>query len=335
MFAAIGGIFVPAGIYFAINMQGGDPAGWPIPAATDIAFALGILALLGKRVPIELKVFLTAVAIVDDLGAILIVAAFLTDKVVLLALGAAAGVIVLLSVLNRSGVRHPVPYALLGIILWLAVLKSGVHATVAGVALAATIPAGRAITLPLFVSESSDAIGLGEREDGDEMPPDTAVHRVRELANKVESPLIRWEHGLQPYVLYGVMPIFALANAGVSVGGEAASQGLGPVGWGVALGLLLGKPIGVTLGAWLGVKTGFCALPQGVSWGQIHAASWLAGIGFTMSLFISNLALTGPSATAAKLGLLLGSVLAGIIGVILLIRTCPKDVTHEVGPSLP
>lgn len=321
--AAFGGLATPAIIYTLINLKGGDPNGWAVPAATDIAFALGILAILGKRVPIELKVFLTAVAVVDDLGAIVIVAVFLTSKVTLVALAVAAGSFGVLMLMNRRGIRHPIPYIFFGLILWVAVLKSGVHATIAGVLLAAAIPAGQLVSLPLFLTKTEDLANRGNREDYDDLAPDTAMHRIRELSNHVESPLVRWEHAIQPYVLFGIMPIFALANAGVSLSGT--ESGLGPVGWGVALGLLIGKPIGITLGAWAGVKLGLCDLPSGVNWKQIHGAGWLGGIGFTMSLFIANLALVGASVTAAKLGLLLGSVLAAIIGTILLIRVCPKN----------
>src|SRR5690606_36192221 len=174
-----------------------------------------------------------------------------------------------------------------------------------------------------FVGRVRGLVLGGDREDDDELAPDTVIHRVRDLCDEVESPLLRWEHGLQPYVLFFIMPVFALANAGVTLGGGG---GLGPVGWGVALGLLLGKPLGITLGAWIGVKAGLCEISETVTWKQIHAAGWLGGIGFTMSLFIANLALTGAPATSAKLGLLLGSVAAGVIGSVLLLRACPRPI---------
>lgn len=332
VFAAIGGLALPALIYTAINANGGDPNGWAVPAATDIAFALGILAILGKRVPIELKVFLTAVAVVDDLGAILIVAVFLTSKVTLAALGVAAVAMVTLIAFNIRGVRHPIPYTLVGIVLWVAILKSGVHATVAGVMLAATIPGSQLISMPLFLTRTRDLANMAESEDHDDIAPDTALLRIRALSDDVESPLLRWEHTLQPLVLFFIMPIFALANAGVSLGGGDGA-GLGTVGWGVALGLVVGKPIGITLGAWLGIKLGFSELPKSLNWSQVHGAAWLGGIGFTMSLFITNLALEGVSATQAKLGLLMASVFAGIVGTVILIKVCPPEPELPSGDS--
>ena len=331
LFAALGGIAFPALIYTLINLgEGGEVRGWPIPAATDIAFVLGILALFGKRVPVELKVFLTAVAVVDDLGAVLIIAAFLTDTVALTALLVAAGVMVLLTAVNRSGVRHPLPYVILGLVLWVAFLKSGVHATIAGVLLAVTIPARTLVPIGAFALYANDVLEKVDSESPDAIAPDTAVHRVRHLCDEVEAPMLRWEHGLQPYVLFAIVPVFALANAGVSIGGSG--DGLGPIGWGVAAGLLFGKPIGITLGAWIGVKLRACELPAAISWRQVWAVSWFGGIGFTMSLFISNLALSDESAVPAKLGLLLGSVLAGIAGSVLLLRACPP-VTTEGDPK--
>lgn len=285
LFAALGGIVVPAALYSIINLSGGDPDGWAVPAATDIAFALGILALFGKRVPVELKIFLTAVAVIDDLGAIVIIAVFFTGSIATTPLAIAGLFLLGLFGLGRVGVRRSAPYVVGGIALWLAVLQSGMHATVAGVLLAAVIPARR-----------------------------DATTRT--------SPLLRWEHGLQPYVLYAIVPIFALANAGVTLTGSGAGGGLGPVGWGVAAGLMFGKPLGVMLGALLGVRLGLCERDRSMTWSRIHAAGWLAGIGFTMSLFINNLALTGSAAIAAKLGLLLGSLGAGIVGSVLLLRTC-------------
>ena len=324
LFAALGGILVPAAVYVAVNLPGGDLTGWAVPAATDIAFALGILALLGKRVPIELKVFLTAVAVVDDLGAILIIALFFTQTLAVPALLLAGAAMAVLVVLNRTGVRRPAPYVLLGLLLWVAILKSGVHATVAGVLLAAVIPAGRRTALASFSTRAREVLERGDREDGDGIAPDTALHRVRALCDEVEPPLVRWEHALAPYVLFGIMPLFALANAGVPVTG-ADSGSLGPVGWGVALGLLLGKPTGIVLGAWLGVKANLCETPAALSWQQIRAAGWLGGIGFTMSLFIAGLAMAGPAAISAKLGLLLGSLGAAAVGSALLLRACPKE----------
>jgi NhaA family Na+:H+ antiporter len=287
VFAAIGGMAMPALIYSSVNAghPDGDMRGWAIPSATDIAFALGILALLGKRVPLCMKVFLTAVAVVDDLGAILIIAAFFTDAISLQALGVAAVAMAGLALLNRGGVRNTPAYLALGAVLWLAVLKSGVHATVAGVLLALFIPAR--------------AGGTGA----------------------ATPPLERWEHALQPWVLFGIMPIFALANAGVVIAGEHTVSLTSPVSLGVALGLLLGNPIGITLMSWLAVRVGLSDLPEGMTWARLHAVSWLAGIGFTMSLFIAGLAVDGAALASAKLSLLVASGCAGLVGTGLLLWT--------------
>lgn len=329
LMAALGGVLLPAGIYAIVNMSdGGVSRGWPIPAATDIAFALGILALLGSRVPIGLKVFLTAVAVVDDLVAVLIIATVLTDGVVMAALGFAAVAILGLAGLNRTKVSHPLPYILLGGLLWLAVLKSGVHATIAGVALSLFIPAGRSLSGGAFLDRLGDALkrARGQEESG-ELAPRSTVHALRTLCNDAESPLLRWEHALQPWVMFGVMPVFALANAGVALGSAGGASLLDPVPLGVLLGLLLGKPVGIMLFSWFAVRTRVASLPEGVSWRQLHGAAWLAGIGFTMSLFVAGLALEGTALAAAKLGLLLGSAAAGIVGTLLLRAACPRPAT--------
>lgn len=324
LFAALGGMALPALIYFVINLgEGGATQGWAIPAATDIAFALGILALLGSRVPVTLKVFLTAVAVVDDLGAVLIIAVFLTESIKGAALGVAAGALVLLVVLNRMRVAKPLPYIVMGLVLWVAVLKSGVHATVAGVLLAMCIPASRELSPGALAGRLRELLKTKDHEDSDELAPDTVIHRVRHLCDSVESPLLRWEHALQPWVAFAVMPIFALANAGVSLASSGGATLFDPVPLGVALGLLLGKPIGITLFSWLAVRLGVSSLPAYVNWPRLHAAAWLGGIGFTMSLFIAGLALDGPALNAAKIGLLVGSLVAGVVGSVMLVRTCP------------
>jgi NhaA family Na+:H+ antiporter len=282
--AAAGGVAVPALVYVGFNLGGPGAPGWAIPAATDIAFALGILALLGSRAPFLLKLFLTTVAVVDDLIAVLIIAIFYTDQIALLALGIAAAAFGALVLLNRADVRHPLLWIPISLILWVAVLKSGVHATVAGVLIAMAWP----------------------------------------------PPVERLEHILHPWVMFGVVPIFALANAGVSLSGIGASIFVDPVAVGVALGLMLGKPIGITLAAWAAVRLGFAALPTGVTWMKLHGAAWLGGIGFTMSLFIAGLAFDpGPMHDAAKVGLLFGSLVAGIVGATILLMQ-PRDAVEDV-----
>jgi len=293
--AALGGVLVPAGLYLLVNrLPGGDPAGWAIPAATDIAFALGLLALLGSRAPVALRIFLTAVAVVDDLVAVAIIAVFFTAGLSWPALAVVAATIGALFAANRLGVRRTSVYVVLGLILWLGVLKSGLHATLAGVLLAAFIP--------------------GSGRPGDHG----------------ESPVVHWEHAIQPAVLFVIVPVFALANAGVSLAG-AAAPGTGPIALGVALGLLVGKPLGITLFARLAVGRGLAELPRELSWQQLHAAGWLAGIGFTMSLFIGRLALAGPPLEAAKVGLLAGSALAAVIGSVLVWRAGRR---RTVAPGL-
>ncbi len=318
--AAAGGMAVPALIYVAFNFGGEGLSGWAIPAATDIAFALGILALLGRRVPVELKVFLTAVAVVDDLGAVLVIALFYTGELATGPLLGAAVAMVGLIIANRSRTNSPIPYLILGAALWLFVLKSGVHATVAGVLLALTIPARGMLSGDQFQAHGREIFGFQEREDDDELPPQTRVDEMRDLCNRVEPMLLRWEHALHPWVMFGVMPIFALANAGVVVSGGAEAMAA-PVSLGVMLGLLLGKPLGITLFAWVAVALGLSEKPAEFSWKQLHGAGWLAGIGFTMSLFVTSLAFESEVlATQAKIGLMTGSLVAGLIGAAILYR---------------
>ena len=282
--AALGGMAVPAAIYAAINA--GDPValrGWAIPAATDIAFALGIVLLLGQRVPISLKVFLTAVAIIDDLGAIVVIALFYTDNLSALALGGAAAGVAALLALNRSGVTRPDLYVVIGLVIWLCVLKSGVHATLAGVATALAIP-------------MRDARG--------------------------GSPAEALEHALHPWVAFLVLPVFAFANAGVSLDGLSPATLIEPIPLGIGLGLVLGKAAGVFGASWLTVRSGLAAWPGGSTRWQFFAVCVLCGVGFTMSLFIGALAFDGLDAgyeTRVKLGVLAGSLVAGALGALLLV----------------
>ncbi len=277
--AALGGMAAPALIYAALNAD--DPAalrGWAIPAATDIAFAVGILALLGSRAPAGLKVFLLAVAVIDDLGAILIIAAFYTADLSLTSLGVAAAAAAVLLALNLCGVTRLLPYILVGVVIWVAVLKSGVHATLAGVIVA--------LFIPLRTGDAS-------------APP----------------PLLRAEHGLHGFVALFVMPVFAFANAGVHLGGLSPGDVLSPVPLGIAAGLFFGNQIGIFGLTWAGVRLGLCRLPEGVAWRHVYGASALAGIGFTMSLFIGALAFDDPAQQAAvRLGVLSGSLLSGVVG---------------------
>jgi Na+:H+ antiporter, NhaA family len=294
--AAAGGMAVPAAVYLLINA--GNPAGlrgWAIPAATDIAFAVGVLALLGPRVPASLKIFLLALAIADDLGAIVIIAMFYTHDLApaALALALAAGAV--LAALNRAGVRSFAPYAIAGIFMWACVLKSGVHATLAGVALASAIPS---------------------RND-DEGP----------------SMLERAENAFGPWVHFCIAPLFAFANAGVSLAGFTLSSALAPIPLGIAAGLFLGKQIGIFAAAWLAVKLGIAEMPQGATWRQVYGVAVLGGIGFTMSLFIGALAFPDPSyAVAVRFGVLAGSLVSAVLGYAVLRSAAEAPNTRGGSP---
>ena len=277
--AAAGGMVVPALVFVALNV--GDPQalrGWAIPAATDIAFAIGVLALLGTRVPPSLKVFLLALAVIDDLGAIVIIALFYSADLSVASLAVAAGAAAALLALNRAGVKRLLPYVLVGIVMWAAVLKSGVHATLAGVVIA--------LFVPLRTGDTTQT-----------------------------PPLVRAEHALYGFVALFVMPVFAFANAGIHLDGLSLSDLVAPLPLGIALGLFVGKQLGVFGFAWAGVALGLCRLPEGVTWRHVYGAGALAGIGFTMSLFIGTLAFAEPELqSAVRLGVLCGSLLSGIVG---------------------
>jgi Na+:H+ antiporter, NhaA family len=325
--AAVGGMVVPALFFTLVNGNGAGSSGWGIPMATDIAFALGVLALLGSRVPSSLRVFLSALAIADDLGAVLVIALFYTTAVSWGAMAAAAGLLVLSIGANAAGVRATWAYALIGLTLWVAVLLSGVHATVAGVLLALTIPSRTRIDEAAFLRGARTALtDFHDARDPEltllsSRAHQEALRRLETLTEQAQAPLARLEHGLHGIVTFGIMPLFALANAGVSLRGGGALLG-SPVAIGVVVGLLLGKPIGITLAAWGAVRSGIATLPGGVSWRTLHGVAWLGGIGFTMSLFIAGLAFGAQPAllVAAKLGTLLASVTAGLIGWTLLRR---------------
>jgi NhaA family Na+:H+ antiporter len=323
--AAVGGMAVPALIYALVNIGGDGMDGWAIPAATDIAFALGIMALLGKRVPLSLKVFLMAVAIVDDIGAVLVIALFYTSDISWAALGGAGVVMALLILANLLQVRKPIVYVALGLLLWLAFLQSGVHATLAGILLAFTIPSRFRIRGADFVAFSRRALDEFERAGGNENELMTNqarqqwVHGLEMACEHADTPLLRLEHALVPWVAFVIMPVFALANAGVEISAGFGSALGSRISLGIILGLVLGKPAGIMLCTWLAVRLGLGALPEGVTWRQISATGWLAGIGFTMSLFIAYLGFgEGEQLVAAKYGILAGSLIAGGGGYVLL-----------------
>ena len=290
---AVGGMFVPIGIFVLVNQ--GDAAamqGWAIPAATDIAFALGILSLLGSRVPLSLKVFLVSLAIFDDLGAIIIIAVFYSADLSMTAMWVAIGCLSVLTFMSWRGVNSLSPYIMVGIIMWIAVLKSGVHATLAGVALAAFIP-------------------------------------MRDTREPGHSPLRELEHDLHSVVAFGVLPMFAFANAGVSLSGVGVDDLLHGVPLGIAAGLFIGKQIGIFGLCFLSIKLGIARLPDGANWGGLYGASLLCGVGFTMSLFIGSLAFENRVMDTSvvfdeRLGILVGSLLSGVVGYLVLRATLPQ-----------
>jgi len=328
VFAAIGGMLVPAALYALVNVGYSTIRGWGVPMATDIAFALGVMALLGNRVPFALKIFLAAVAIVDDLGAVIVIALFYTAQIDWTLLGFAGVFLAALIAIGRLGVRQPSLYVLLGIGLWVCFLKSGIHATIAGVLLALTIPAKVRLRPAEFKDEIQNALAEFEKrcDPGEDVLLDeasqSAVREMETACERVQMPLQRVEHGLHPWVSWGIMPIFALANAGVVLG---ASGSLGePEAAGVILGLVLGKPLGILAFSWIAVKAGAANLPDGVSWSQVGGMGMLAGIGFTMSLFIADRAFLDPGLlSTAKLGILVASLISGVIGAVWLSRAGP------------
>jgi len=336
LMAAVGGMLMPAAIYTAFNAGTESASGWAIPMATDIAFTLGILTLLGSRVPFSLKVFFTALAIADDLGAVLVIALFYTEEIHMAGLVIGAIVLLALFGLNAAGVRRPLPYGLLGIGLWLAFLESGIHPTIAGVLLALTIPARTRARPQAFLAQCTSVLGgidtaAARLAVGSEVEMDisdrqqAAAHTLEAIAERMQTPAQRLEHSVTPWATYLILPLFALANAGVSLRGNVLDAVTSPVGLGIIAGLVLGKPIGITLLSWLAIKIGVAEMPARVSWPQLFSATFLAGIGFTMSLFIANSAFSSPDLLSdAKISILAASLLAGTIGVILLLLTTAK-----------
>ncbi len=283
--AAVGGVVVPALIYSYFTWGNAEALrGWAVPSATDIAFSLGVISLLGARVPIALKVFLTTLAVVDDLAAVAIIAIFYTVDISAIALAVAAGCILVLVLFNRLGVRCLTAFLLVGAVLWLAMLKSGVHATLAGVALGFLIP-------------------------------------LHQPAEAVKQPMLyRLEHALHPWVAYGIMPLFALANAGLSFAGMSLHAVADPVTLGIISGLVIGKPLGIFSVSWLAIRMGWVNMPVQADWLSLFAVACLAGIGFTMSLFIAGLAFTNPLLQSeARLGILLGSLVSAVLGYTLFV----------------
>lgn len=324
--AAVGGMAVPALLYASCNSGLPTLAGWGIPMATDIAFALGILSLLGDRVPVSLKVFLAAVAIVDDIGAVLVIALFYSGDISFFALALGGAMFAAMLAFNALGARHPAFYLLLGTVLWLAFLKSGVHATVAGVLAAMAIPARTRIASDVFAARARQLLGCFEASREPDQPllanktMLAALESLEDACHKAGPPLPRIEHGLHPWVAYGIMPLFALANAGVPLTGQAGASLGEPLSLGIFLGLVVGKQAGIFLACWGMFRMGLAAMPAGLRLRHYYGAACLAGIGFTMSIFIAGLAFgdQGDFDGQAKVAILAASTVAGLFGFLVL-----------------
>lgn len=332
MMAALGGMLVPALIYWFMNRGTTASHGWGIPMATDIAFALALLSMAGKHIPPSVKVFLSALAVADDLGAVLVIAFFYTENLNFIPLAFAAGLLIILFAGNRLGIRAVAFYLIIGLGVWAGFLLSGVHATIAGVLVAFTIPAVRKIDEKLF---SSNLRRLSDEFEKDIPSSGTfttahqhhTIEEVKTLALAAETPLQKIEHALHPWVAFLIMPLFALANAGIIIGSDFFTAIQNPVSFGVILGLIAGKFVGILVFTWLMVASGLSRLPENAEWKHITGLALLAGVGFTMSLFISNLAFQEPEyIEQAKYGILLASIIAGTLGLTMLKLTVkPKS----------
>lgn len=328
--AAIGGMVVPAVLFFMLNSGGVGARGWGIPMATDIAFALGVLAIFGTRAPLGLKVFLTALAIADDLGAVAVIAIFYTDKINIPSLVVAAVLLVLMFVAIQTRMRRGVLYLLI-IGVWLAVFSSGIHATVAGILMAMVVPIKPRVDPHRFIDETEERLErikkmeLSEHSlisDREQLDIVKCIHS--RAADTLPAGLVL-EHYLHPVQVWLILPLFALANAGVAIGGDLMAVLANPLALGIIVGLVVGKPVGIGFLSWLAVKSGRGALPKGVTWAQVFGAGCLAGIGFTMSLFISDLAFDNESLIAtAKIGIIAASLMSGVLGFVILSRALPK-----------
>ncbi len=327
--AALGGMVVPALIYVSFNTGGEGASGWGVPVATDIAFAVGILSLLSHRVPFSAKIFLLALAIADDIGGIIVIAVFYTSNINFVAMGIALLILGIVFAFNRSGVRTINVYVVLGALIWLAVHESGIHATIGGVALGLLTPARHYYNPATFADSAEDLAARyrATEEAGVEGVQESILSQMEDLVQGTEAPLERIERSLVGWVSFSIVPIFAFANAGVHVSGDVASDALSsPVTHGVALGLILGKPIGIFLFTLLAVKLGLSDLPRGVSWRQILGVGMLAGIGFTVSLLITDLGFRDSPLLVdeAKLGVLVASGAAAVLGLGFLFAVSPS-----------
>jgi NhaA family Na+:H+ antiporter len=334
--AAVGGMLVPVAIYLLFNRAAPYSSGAAIPMATDIAFSLGVLSLLGKRVPLGLKIFLTTFAVADDIGGILVIALFYTHELHFAYLLGALGLVAFLGVLSYLGVKRKRIYIITGIVVWYLILQSGIHSTIAGVLMAFTIPSKPRILIGKYIrqiKESAGAFSQGKYESESIILTENQIHELRNIqfvSKRVISPLQFMEDRLHGLVNYFILPLFAFSNAGIvlSAGGSLFSM----VTFGVALGLIVGKPVGIFIASWLAVKLKFVSLPKSVSWHSIFGVACLGGIGFTVSLFITNLSFGSihpELLNQAKLGIILGTIISGIVGYAVLRAFLPKEIAEE------
>ena len=329
--AAVGGMIVPVIIYISVNLQqGGELSGFGIPMATDIAFVLGFLLILGKRVPLPLKIFITSLAVVDDLGAVILIAIFYTSSLNLAVLGYAAIVLAALILLNRLGIKKLMPYLLLGTALWFLIEASGIHATIAGILLAITIPVRSRINTQQFLDICRCELTDFKEEEADRknilltQEQQASLEDIEDAYDAVQNPLVRLEHRLHPFSAFFIMPLFALANAGVQISGVSFSL-IEPMSLGILLGLVLGKPLGIIGATYIAHRLGWAQIPASLSWKHIIGAGILGGVGFTMSIFITHLAFDDASMIAlAKLLIVACSLVMGIAGVLYLWRISAK-----------
>lgn len=328
--AAVGGMVVPALIYAVINRGTPYAAGWGVPMATDIAFAIGVLSLLGSRVPVSMKIFLTALAIVDDLGAILVIALFYTAEINFAALAAAACVFLLLVLLNRFRVYRMRYYMIPSLLLWILFLHSGIHATIAGVLIAMTLPSDSRYGRKYFLYKSRFLLENFRHNDREVLSNHRQFHdlyALRRIAGEAISPMQRLEHALTPVVNFLIMPVFALANAGVSLESFSDLQIFGTtMGAGIFWGLVAGKPLGIVLASWIAIRTGVAVMPKESGWRVLWGVACLGGIGFTMSIFIDNLAFGGtPFVAPGKIAVLAASLCAALLGAVVIGLLAKKD----------
>jgi len=324
--AAAGGMLVPALLYLAVA-PAGAASGWAIPTTTDTAFAVALIALLGSRVPVELRIFLTAAVIVDDLVAIVVVALFYSGHLDLAYTAAAAGVAVLLVLVNRAGIYRALPYALIGLVLWICLHRSGLHATLAGVILAMATPTRPPPNLNALMAQAESVLHAEQGRSGERVlkhgPSEPALRALDAIHDRIESPADKLLRSVEPWSSYLILPIFALANAGLALS-PGMLDGQGRVAAAVVVGLVLGKPLGMLAGAAIALRAGIATKPDAYSWPQLAGATALAGIGFTMSLYIAAKAFSDPAAfAAAKVGVFVASIMAGAIGVLILRRSAP------------